>query len=43
MIGGFLPLAEEAISGISTSGGQQMCIDSIVINEGKMVITGHSK
>ena len=43
MIGGFLPLAEEAISGISTSGGQQMCIDSIVINEGKMVITGHSQ
>jgi uncharacterized protein YpmS len=43
MIGGFLPLAEEAISGIATSGGQQMCIDSIVINEGKMVITGHSK
>ena len=43
MIGGFLPLAEEAISSMATSGGQQMCIDSIVINEGKMVITGHSK
>ncbi|MCJ7532883.1 MAG: LmeA family phospholipid-binding protein [Anaerolineales bacterium] len=43
MISGFLPLAEEAISSMATSGGKQICIDSIVINEGKMVITGHSQ
>jgi len=42
MVNGFLPIAEQAISEMMSSSEQALCIDSVVIDNGTMVISGHT-